>query len=93
MDAKEFSKEWFEDASKEWRSNKRKMKGGIYRYTCEHTYTHGKKCRRDVFLKYAYCRQHWAKYQVLTEPIRYDNISTEQKSSLSQTTSNSPTYS
>jgi hypothetical protein len=84
MEPKEFSKEWFDDTSKEWRSNKRKMKGGIYRYTCEHTYTHGKKCGRDVFLKYAYCRQHWAKYY---------NISTEQKSSLSQTTSKLPTYS
>jgi hypothetical protein len=57
----EFSKEWFDDASKEWRANKRKLKGGAYRYTCEHTYTHGKKCGRDVYMKTQFCRQHWAK--------------------------------
>jgi hypothetical protein len=59
---KEFSKEWFDDASKEWRANKRKLKGGAYRYTCE-TYTNGKKCWRDVCMKSEFCREHYTKQQ------------------------------
>ncbi len=56
----EFSKEWFEVASNEWLQNKRKLKGGAYRYTCEHTYKHGKQCGRDVYKTTPLCRQHWA---------------------------------
>ncbi len=88
----EFSKEWFNDTSKEWRKNKRKMKGCIFRYMCEMR-TNGKKCWRDVCLKSVYCRQQLDKQPVveLKNEIYVYNISTEQTSLDSQTTSKLPT--
>lgn len=43
----EFSKEWFDDSSKEWMKNKRKVKGGSFKYICEYV-KDSKKCKRDV---------------------------------------------
>ena len=50
----------FDEASKEWMKNKRKTNSNTYKYTCEHTYTHGKRCGRDVYKTTDYCRQHYA---------------------------------
>ncbi len=57
--AMEFTKEWFNESSKEWMVNKRK-KRSVYMYTCEYTYKYGKRCGRDCYKQEPYCRQHWA---------------------------------
>ncbi len=55
----DFSREWFDESSKEWLKNKRK-KRSVYTYTCEHTYQSGKRCGRDCFRQESMCQQHWA---------------------------------
>lgn len=59
----EFTKEWFEDSSKEWMKNKRKVRNTYYKYICQHTYKYGKKCGRDVYKDKDLCRQHWALFK------------------------------
>ncbi len=55
----EFSREWFDESSKEWMKNKLK-KRSVYTYTCEHTYQSGKRCGRKCFRQESMCQQHWA---------------------------------
>lgn len=51
---------FFENASKEWMKNKRKLKmGGTYIYTCNHIFKHGKRCGRDCYKDKDLCRQHF----------------------------------
>ena len=53
----EFTSEFFDDASREWRTNKRHLKwSGAFVYICQYTYKWGKKCGRDT--RGDYCRQH-----------------------------------
>lgn len=54
----------FDEASRCWLQNKRRIKGGTYKYTCEYTYKYGKHCGRDVYKTNDYCRQHYALKQV-----------------------------
>lgn len=56
----EFSPAWFDAASAAWLENKRKIRGGSYRYICEHRHSAWRKCRRDVYKTQPYCRQHYA---------------------------------
>ena len=58
---KEFTKEFFDDASKEWMKNKRKLRNGIYKYRCQVLIGKEKFCNRDVFDNCEFCRSHWAK--------------------------------
>jgi hypothetical protein len=37
----------FDGASKAWMRNKKKMKGGYYKYCCGHKRTNGKYCRKN----------------------------------------------
>ena len=57
-----FTREFFDDASKEWLKNKRK-KRSVYKYTCELTFQSGKRCGRDCFKDNPFCQQHWALHQ------------------------------
>lgn len=50
----------FDEATRCWLQNKRRIKGGTYKYTCEHTYKYGKRCGRDVYKTTDYCPQHYA---------------------------------
>ena len=36
----------FDEASKEWMKNKRKLTNGRYEYICNYIHTNGKQCRR-----------------------------------------------
>ncbi len=56
----EFTRDFFEDASKEWMKNKRKLKTeGAYIYTCGYTFKYGKRCGRDCYKGEDLCRQHF----------------------------------
>jgi hypothetical protein len=57
----EFTPEFFDEASKEWRKNKRRLTTGYFIYTCSYTFKHGKKCGRDCYKDTELCRQHFAK--------------------------------
>lgn len=56
----EFSPAWFDAASAAWLENKRKIRGGSYRYICEHKHSAWRKCQRDVYKTESMCRQHYA---------------------------------
>ena len=47
----------FDDAIKEWRSNKKSTKNGCYKYICPVT-KNGLKCGKICYNKLAYCWQH-----------------------------------
>lgn len=36
----------FDEASQEWRNNKRSLTGGWFAYTCEYIHSNGNPCRR-----------------------------------------------
>jgi hypothetical protein len=55
----EFSPAWFDASSAAWLANKRRIKGGSFRYTCDHQYSATRRCGRDVFMKESFCRQHY----------------------------------
>ena len=44
----EFTSEYFDNASKEWMKNKRKLKNGMYTYTCVFIDKNGAKCNNNV---------------------------------------------
>jgi hypothetical protein len=44
----EFTKEFFDDASAEWRRNKKAMKGGGFAYYCAYIHSNGKNCKKAV---------------------------------------------
>lgn len=59
MAAAEFTPEWFDDASRCWRENKRPLKTRCaFRYICQYAYKSGKKCGRDSYKGGELCRQH-----------------------------------
>lgn len=43
----EFTKEFFDDSSNEWRRNKVKLKGGAFEYCCGMYRSDGKVCKRN----------------------------------------------
>jgi hypothetical protein len=46
--AETFTPEFFDDSSKCWQKNKKKLLNGTYKYTCNHIYkTSGKICGRS----------------------------------------------
>ena len=47
MGNEEFTPDFFDEASKAWRANKRK-KGEAFIYQCQHEHKSGKLCKRDV---------------------------------------------
>lgn len=52
---------FFDDASKEWRKNKRKCKNGYFVYTCEYV-ENGLKCEKDIqFRSNHSCEDHYWK--------------------------------
>lgn len=38
----------FDEASKEWRKNKKKCKNGCFKYICNYIHSNGKQCRRTI---------------------------------------------
>jgi hypothetical protein len=44
----EFDATFFEDASKEWRRNKKAVVGGGFTYCCTYIHSTGKPCRKPV---------------------------------------------
>jgi len=58
----EFTPEFFDNASKEWRSNKKKINAfGQFKYTCLHHYSPShklKQCRHFALEGYDYCKYH-----------------------------------
>ena len=59
----EFSSEWFDESSKAWMLNKRKLKYNcVYKYRCQVPLgIHGKICNKDVYKTHDMCRSHWAR--------------------------------
>lgn len=64
----------FDEASKEWMKNKKKLKDGYFEYTCNYIHSNGKQCKKSrVVIKdehnYGldndnyYCKQHINKYR------------------------------
>ena len=48
----------FDDASSAWRSNKKSIGGGCYKYICEAKTQTGNNCNRQVISGCAYCKTH-----------------------------------
>ena len=46
---KEFSQDFFEDASKAWRNNKKKMLNGHFEYKCCYRYKNNKRCVNKLY--------------------------------------------
>jgi len=66
----EFTSEYFDNASKEWMKNKRKLKNGIYVYICAFVDKNGTKCTNDVrFRSNQSCEDHYFK---LMDKINYE---------------------
>jgi hypothetical protein len=59
MNSLKFTKEFFDEASKEWMKNKRKLRTGYFIYTCDYIFKYGKKCGRDSYKDTHLCRQHY----------------------------------
>ena len=47
----------FDDATKEWRSNKKSIGNGSYKYICSVT-KNGNKCGKSCYKELLYCWQH-----------------------------------
>lgn len=63
----EFSPAWFDESSKAWMANKRRLKSNtVYKYICQYQHSETKKCGRDVYKNFDLCRQHWAKSEKTT---------------------------
>ncbi len=49
----------FEEASREWRRNKKAIKGGSFFYKCKHfSHTNNNYCNNRVIFN-GYCKYHW----------------------------------
>lgn len=53
----------FDDASSQWKQNKKKLENGCYSYVCGYILKNGKPCQRKSILNqdicsYEYCFQH-----------------------------------
>lgn len=51
----------FDEASKEWNSNKRKIENGCYKYVCKHICKSGEYCKREPRLGNEFCSTHLTK--------------------------------
>ena len=52
----EFTKDFFEQSSKAWLQNKKKYKGGFYKYVCKHISERtGKVCKNKIHINTEYC--------------------------------------
>lgn len=51
----------FDEASKEWRSNKRSIGNGCYKYLCNYKCKTGDKCKREPKQGNDYCSTHLTK--------------------------------
>ena len=64
----EFSVAWFDDASRAWRENKRRLPSGAFRYTCDYQYKSGRRCGRNVYRgkegEEGMCKQHRALFNI-----------------------------
>jgi hypothetical protein len=59
MNSSEFTKDFFDDASKQWMKNKRKVGSGYYVYTCEYIYIDKRKCSNDCYSDKNMCKRHY----------------------------------
>lgn len=48
----------FDDASREWKSNKKSLGNGCYKYVCTKITKTGKQCKNDSIRNCEYCRFH-----------------------------------
>ena len=48
----------FDEASKEWKANKKYMGNGTYKYICCAKTLSGNPCKRESVLFYNYCKTH-----------------------------------
>ena len=54
----EFTREWFDECSKEWMKNKTR-KGYATLYKCEHIHTNGRRCHKAQQTSFVrFCKQH-----------------------------------
>jgi len=51
----------FDEASKEWKANKKYMGNGTYKYVCCAKTLSGSPCKRESVLFYNYCKTHLPK--------------------------------
>ena len=51
----------FDEASKEWKTNKRSIGNGCYKYLCSHVCKTGNKCKREPKQGEDFCSTHLAK--------------------------------
>jgi hypothetical protein len=65
-----YSIEWFDESSKMWLLNKRKMRNCVYKYRCNFIISnYGKKCNKDVYKTSNFCVKHWAKSDTKEMPM------------------------
>lgn len=71
----EFSSVWFDESSKAWMANKRRLKTNtVYKYICQYHISPTKKCGRDVYKDNDMCRQHWAKEQKNKVTVEWSSV-------------------
>ena len=51
----------FDDASVQWRANKRRLSNGCYKYICMGITKMGKPCNRNLMEHENYCKIHFSK--------------------------------
>lgn len=49
----------FDEASRAWKSNKKSIGNGQYKYVCSHYKKDGTTCGKVCYKDFAYCWQHW----------------------------------
>jgi hypothetical protein len=48
----------FDEASREWHRNKKKLNNGCYSYICSHMLSNGNSCKNRPLLTSSYCKIH-----------------------------------
>ena len=48
----------FDEASADWKANKKSTGGGCYKYICEHRNKNNKKCKRNPIPGCEFCSKH-----------------------------------
>ena len=60
----EFTSEWFDESSKAWMNNKKKLRGCIYKYTCQIMNLKGNICNKNLYKSFNTCYNHSKKQKI-----------------------------
>jgi hypothetical protein len=55
----------FEEASSEWRKNKKYIGNGYFAYMCDYIHSDGKQCKKYSTSRSIYCKRHMRRIKIL----------------------------